>query len=58
MRKLIIASLVLGLLPIISAPANAGVTTCKLRQEKRHTASGPKYVYVKRCLYSSKGSSY
>jgi hypothetical protein len=58
MRKLIIASLVLGLLPITSAPANAGVYTCKLRQEKNYTSSGIKYVNVKRCIYSSKGKSY
>ena len=58
MRKLIIVSLVLGLLPIISAPANAGVVTCKLRQEKRPTTSGIKYFYVKSCTYSSKGKSY
>ena len=58
MRKTIIAGIILGLLPITSAPANAGVYTCKLRQEKRYTQSGIKYVYVKRCFYSSKGSSY
>ena len=58
MRKLIIASLVLGLLPIISAPANAGVTTCKLRQYKQYTKNGPKYVYKNKCIHSRKGSSY
>ena len=57
MRKLIIASLLLGLLPITSAPANAGTYTCKLRQEKKYTSSGIKYVNVKRCLYSGKGGS-
>ena len=29
MKKAIVAMVVLGLLPITSAPANAGVTTCK-----------------------------
>jgi hypothetical protein len=57
MRKLIVASLVLGLLPIMSAPADAGVRTCKSRQIKEYTTHGPKYVYKFECRYSRKGRS-
>jgi hypothetical protein len=58
MKKAIVAMVVLGLLPITSAPAEAGVRTCKSRQIKEYTTHGPKYVYKFECRYSSKGKSY
>ena len=55
-RKIFICSLVLGLLPITSAPAEAGVYTCKRVQVKDYD-SGPyiKYVYVNKCSYKKYG---
>ena len=58
MKKAIVAMVVLALLPITSAPAEAGVRTCKSRQVKEYTTHGPKYVYKFYCTYSRKGSSY
>jgi len=54
-RKILICSLVLGLLPITAVPAQAGVKTCKTRQLG---SSYKGYSYVKNvCVYSTKGSS-
>ncbi len=55
-RKILISSLVLGLLPITTVPtiANAGVITCKVRQIKM--APG-RYETKHICTYSKKGSS-
>jgi hypothetical protein len=48
MRKSIIAIIVLGLLPITSAPANAKVCTYKSRQVKNYSDQAyTKYVYKK-----------
>ena len=53
--KIIISSLVLGLLPITAVPAEAGVKTCKTRQTG---SSYEGYKYTKKvCVYSPKGSS-
>ena len=47
MKKAIIAMIVLGLLPITSAPANAEVCTWKSRQIKdTHTKPYTHYRYV------------
>ena len=47
MKKVFIAIMVLGLLPITSAPANAKVCTWKSRQVKNYTDQPyTKYVYV------------
>ena len=59
MRKLLIASIVLGLLPITSAPANAGVITCKYKQIKHLDKNGKmpiwKYSYKHICTYKKYG---
>jgi len=48
-RKILICSLVLGLLPITSSPANAGTYTCRYTQYKSYTKSGIKYKYKNIC---------
>ena len=59
MKKAIIAMVVLGLLPITSAPANAGVTTCRLKQIKILDPNGKRtgfqYVYRNICSYKKYG---
>jgi hypothetical protein len=48
-RKIIICSLVLGLLPITAVPANAKVCTWKSRQIKNYSDQAyTKYQYVKK----------
>jgi len=47
--KILISVLVLGLLPITAAPAEAGVYQCRLTQYKSYTSSGIKYKYKKIC---------
>ena len=57
--KILISSLVLGILPITAVPAEAAVCTWKSRQVKDVTNQPyTKYVYVTTRICSKKGSSY
>jgi hypothetical protein len=57
MKKAIVAMVVLGLLPITSAPANAGVSSCRYTQVKHLDPNGKRtgyqYTYKHICTHKT-----